>query len=141
MSNFRWTRPGTAITPISSVSIDAGDNKLGSEVKNFSGLHPHVTAELVWTVATSATAQEVIELFFLYSMDEGTNFEDGGDSVDPFKLPVGRFIDDGGATAQRQIIEGIQIEPFSFKPLLKSELTDDATLVTLSLSQYRLQQP
>tara|TARA_Y100000310_G_scaffold147425_1_gene146703 strand:- start:12737 stop:13159 length:423 start_codon:yes stop_codon:yes gene_type:complete len=140
MPRQKWTHT-TKFAAIASSSIDAGDNKLGSEFNNGNLKKTVCSCQLTWTCAAGATAYEVFELYFLYSVDDGTTYEDGGDSVDPFKSPVHRFIDDGGTAAQIQAVVGLEIHPFPFKPLLKSELGADATLVVLDLWHYQKTSP
>lgn len=126
---------GTAI--ISASSMAAGANVLSSETNNETNEDRFLALELTWTAATANTAGQVVEVYILYSLD-GTNYEDGDGSTDPYKAPVGAFVDDGGTGAQKQTIVGIPIAPYKFKVLIKSELTNDCTAssVTLDAETY-----
>ena len=127
---FKHTAPTNRSTGITAGSLNAGANLLSSEVDNETNLDLWLSLELTWTCSTASTAGEVVEVYLLYALD-GTNYEDGGTSVDSKKRPVGTFVDDGGTAAQKQAITGIRIMPFKFKVLIKSELTNNATSVAL----------
>ena len=130
-----WKAPTARTSGISADTIAAGSNEIGSEIDNEVNLDRYMSAELTWTCATASTENEVMELYILYSLD-GTNYEDGSDSVDPKKSPVAVFVDDGGTAVQKQTVSGISIKPFAFKALLKSELTNSAASVTLDIETY-----
>jgi hypothetical protein len=133
---INWGATGTSrTTGIAGDTIAAGSNEIGSAIDNDSNLDRFMDVELVWTCSVASNPSTIMELYILYSVD-GTNYEDGSDSVDPFKPPAGTFIDDGGTGAQRQIIHGIPITPHKFKLLLKSELNQDASSVTLRAYTY-----
>jgi hypothetical protein len=122
----------TAATPISGGNLDAGDNALGAEIDNETAKNQWATVELEWTTSATSEDGEVIELYFLYAPD-GTSYEDGGASEDPKKSPCAVFVNDGGTGAQNQAHANIPLSPHKFKPLLKSELSDDCTASSVTL--------
>jgi len=90
-----------------------------------------MTCKLTWTCGTAATADKAIELYVLYAVD-GTNYEDGDATpTDPHKGMAAVFFDDGGTGAQKQTVVSVPLMPFKFKLLLKSELDQTASSVTL----------
>lgn len=136
MPQVTWSAPTSITTGISAGSLNAGANLLGSEYDNETQQYRWAMATLTWTCSTASTAHEVVELYLIYATD-GTNYEDGGTSVDPYKAPVATFKDDGGTGAQKQTAQVlIPLGPFKFKPLIKSELTNNATLVTLEIEVF-----
>jgi len=92
--------------------------------------------DLAWTCSTPATEDNTVELYILYALD-GTNYEDGGAAVDPKKqMACNPFADDGGSGAQRQARVNIPLAPYKFKLLLKSELDQNASSVTLTAKTH-----
>jgi len=134
-NEVKWKAPTSQGTGISSTSLDAGNNVLGSEIDNEANLDRWMALNLTWTCSTESNAGEVIEAYIIYDVTSSA-YEDGGTSEDPAKSPVAVFVDDGGTGAQQQTIEDIPIKPFAFKILLKSELSEDASSVTLLAETY-----
>ena len=131
MATGKWTAGTSRTSGISAASLAAGANLLGSAIDNSTNLDAYLSVDLAWTCSVAATADKVIELYILYAID-GTNYEDG-DAVptDPKKPLTAVFADDGGTGAQRQARVNIPLAPYKFKILLKSELDQAASSVTL----------
>jgi len=127
----KWTTGASRTTGISTASLNAGANLLGSAIDNATNKDRWLTCELTWTCTVASTAGKAVELYVLYAVD-GTNYEDGDATpTDPAKGMAAAFFDDGGTGAQKQTVVSIPIMPFKFKLLLKSELDQNATSVTL----------
>jgi hypothetical protein len=134
-NEIKWKAPTSRTSGISSASINAGTNSLGSEIDNETNLDRWLALNLTWTCSSAATAGKVIEAYIIYDVTSAA-YEDGGASEDPAKSPVAVFVDDGGTGEQQQTVEDIPIKPFAFKILLKSELDQNATSVTLLAETY-----
>lgn len=127
----KWTSTTSRTTGISSASITAGANSLGSEIDNSTNKDRYCSFDLAWTCSTAAAANTVVELYAIYAID-GTNYEDGDATpTDPKKTRLGVFANRNVTTAQRATLTNIPIAPFKVKFLLKSELDQNATSVTL----------
>lgn len=112
---------------IASAALSAGGNVVGSAIDNASNLDALCDIEIVFTCASAPTAGQVIEAYLLYAPD-GTNFEDGSDTVDPQSGLVGVAVARAVTTAQRVLIRNVALLPYAFKVLLKSELGQAATV-------------
>lgn len=126
----KWTTATSRTSGISSESINAGANNLGGEIDNGTNKDRFASLDLTFSCASAPTANTVWEVYVLYAID-GTNYEDGGSSVDPPKNPVGTIAARAVTGAQRQTLMNVPILPFKFKLLLKSELDQNATSVTM----------
>ena len=122
-------------TGIASQSISAGANYLGSEIDNSSNLDTEANIEVLITCSTAPTANKTVEIYLLYAID-GTNYEDGGVSVDPTKVPVGIVAARNVTGAQRLTIEGVRLQPYKCKVLLKSELDQTSQTTTVLLYSH-----
>ena len=134
-NEVKWKAPTNRSTGITSSAMNAGANLLSSEIDNETNLDRYLSLELTWTCGTAASENDVVEAYLLYAID-GTNYEDGGTSVDPKKTPITFFVDDGGTGVQKQTAVGISIKPFKFKVLLKSELDQNAASVALDAETH-----
>ena len=136
MATGKLTAGTSRTSGISSTTLDADANLLGSEIDNGTNLDLYLDVDLAWTCSVAATADKVIEMYILYAVD-GTNYEDGDATpVDPKKTLTTTFADDGGTGAQRQARVNIPLSPYKFKILLKSELDQDASSVTLTAKTH-----
>lgn len=82
-----------------------------------------------------------VEVFLLYSAD-GTNYCDGGTSVDPTaSAQTVVFAIRANTAAQRIVVTGIQLFPGKFKVLIRNKTgqTFNATGNTLKYRRYNLQ--
>lgn len=122
---------GTAI--INAATLGSGSNLVSSEVDNAINKDRFADLELQIDFDTTApTKNRVVEVYLLLARD-GTNYEDGGVSVDPLKAPVGAFPVRDILTAQRLTLEEVRLPLSKIKVLLKSEVdqgssTDSTTL-------------
>lgn len=133
MSSIKWDSAVSRTTGISTASINAGANNLGSEISNNTNKDRWATFELQFTCASAPTAGTVFELYLIYAID-GTNYEDGDATpTDPIKIRAGVFPARNVTSAQRIVLANIPLSPFKVKCLLKSELDQNATSVTLSM--------
>jgi len=133
----RWEQTGESrAAGISAASLNAGANALGSAIGNDSNLDRWADFELQFTCSVAPTANTVVELYLLYALD-GTNYEDGSAApIDPTKTPVGVFTARAVTSAQRVTLSHVPLSPHKFKCLLKSELDQNATGVTLTCYTY-----
>lgn len=104
---------------------------MGSEIDNATNKDRFANIQVGFTCSTAATANKTLEIYILYAID-GTNYEDGGTSVDPVIVPVGVVAARGTVTtAQTVTLKGIELQPFKFKILVKSELDQTAATTVL----------
>jgi hypothetical protein len=122
---------------ITSASLTAGANYLGSAIDNSTNLDLYADIEIVWSCSLTPTADAVLEVYLLYSLD-GTNYEDGSTSVDPKAPMAGAAPVYADTATHRYLIRGVSLEPLAFKALVKSEINQAAT-VTVNIITYREQ--
>ena len=134
-NEVKWKAPTSRTSGIAAATLNAGANLLGDEIDNETNLDRWMALNLTWTCGTASNAGEVVEVYLVYDVTSG-DYQDGGASEDPQKAPVAVFVDDGGTAAQQQTVIDIPIKPFAFKILLKSELSNNATSVTLLAETY-----
>jgi hypothetical protein len=134
-NEVKWIGPTSRSTGIAAGSLTAGANLLSSEIDNETNLDRWMGLKLTWTCSTASTAGEVVEVYLVLDLTSA-EYEDGGTTGVPYKSPIGVFVDDGGTAAQIQAFSGIPIPPFAFKILIKSELGQNATSVTLLAETY-----
>ena len=133
---IKWTSATARTTGISAASLAAGANLLSSAIDNSTNKDRFLALELQFTCSTAPSAGKAVEVYVLYSLD-GTNYEDGDATpTDPAKGPNEAFLARAVTTAQRQTKVDIPISPFAFKILLKSELDQAASSVTLTAYTY-----
>lgn len=135
MATVKWSATTSRTTGIASATVNAGANSLGSEIDNTANKDRWASAELTFTCGVAPTANKVTELYFVSAVD-GTNYEDGDGSVDPVRIRAGVFPARAVTTAQKVTLHNLALPPFKFKCLLKSELDQNATSVTLLLRTY-----
>jgi hypothetical protein len=129
----KWTTATSRTSGISSESISAGANNLGDEVDNSSNKDRFASFSLIFTCATAPTAGKVMELYIVYAID-GTNYEAGDATpTDPVKIRAGVFPARNVTAAQRVNLTNVPLAPFKLKCLLKSELDQNATSVTMQM--------
>ena len=128
---IKWTTPTSRTTGIAAPSLSAGANYLGSAIDNDTNKDRWLHLDIEMTHGSSPTANTVHEIYLIYAID-GTNYEDGGVSVDPSKNPTLLFAVKAQTTTQRQSFVNIPIAPFKFKILIKSEVSQTATPTILA---------
>ena len=134
-SELKWIAPTNRASGISADTVAAGSNEIGNEIDNQANLDRFAAAELTWICSVASTAGEVMELYVLYALD-GTNYEDGDNSVEPQKAFDFAFaVRNLAASPQRVTVRDIQIAPHKFKILLKNDTTIAATASSVQLHQ------
>lgn len=127
-----WNAATSVSSGISSESVNAGANNLGTEIDNTTNKDRFLSFDLTFSCASAPTANTTIEVYILYAID-GTNYEDGDATpTDPTKNPAAAVAARNVTGAQRVAVTNIPIQPFKFKILIKSELDQNATSVTLN---------
>lgn len=104
---------------------------LGSAYDNSTNLYPLAEVEFAQTTAfgTAPTANTGLTIWFLRNID-GTNYEDGGTSLTPSRLPDAVIpLENQNGTAQRITVR-CAIPPGTFKVLLKNDGSGQALPAT-----------
>lgn len=101
----------SAANKISTTAIDNSDAANRFQYADF---------ELFCRGQSAMTAGTTLSLWIIESLD-GTNFEDGSDSVTPARPPDERFFVRAVSTAQRLVIRGLLLPPTKFKILLSND--------------------
>lgn len=141
----KWSALGTFTTLIAGASSSptlknllSGSCKIGDEVDPTGSGARNLFCDLDLKVrfSSSPAAGSYVEVYFVKAVD-GTNYEDGSDSVTPaatslvVRIPV-RAVD----TQQRISISRIQLPSVKFKPLVKNTTnqgftnTDDENILS-----------
>lgn len=146
MADLKW-KDGSIATVFTTElnSLADGSRVLSSAIDNDAGLDLYADFELVVQYTSSAPAAGVIaaELFLLPTVD-GTNYPEGGTSLDPQQaLKVGTFESRNGSTSatERLVVSGVSLPPRDFKILLKniSGKTLASSGNTLKIRPYKSQ--
>jgi hypothetical protein len=119
-NKIKWARESVATlasTELNSLANNA--MALGAEIDNSTDLHRWGDFELLFGTGANATVDAVIRVWLLEAAD-GTNYEDGGASVEPRKAPDLVFTV-RAATSQRITIKGVPLPPSKFKALVRNE--------------------
>jgi hypothetical protein len=101
-------------------NLASGANKIGNEIDLTGASDRQIYA--VWQLrvrgATAFVAGEVVELYFVPSPD-GTNYTDGGDSVNPQKALLA-FVFETRAVSTQLVLAtpALVLPPVKFKPLV-----------------------
>ena len=136
MAVRRWT--AATNIPITGIAatLAAGANTLSDAIDNAVARDQNLRLELLWTNDALVLQYEVIEVYLLYAID-GVTYEDPIDAVsgDPGKTPDGVFVSTGGGNTDRQTLK-IVTDPFHYKILLKSELSDGITAAELDAEAF-----
>lgn len=115
---------------------------LSAALNNSTELALWADLELAVTFGTAPTANTVIELYLLPSIDGGTTYPDGSSSVDPqAALYVGGFVVRAVTTAQVLVVRGIVLPPGFYKYLVKNTTNRafPASGSTLRQATYKMQ--
>lgn len=97
--------------------------------------------ELLVTFGTAPTANTGISIWFLRTVDGGTNFEDGGTSLTPvrgFDTSIGV----AASTSAQRLIKEVKLPAGKFKLLLKNDGTGQAFAAsgnTIRMTTYTYQ--
>jgi hypothetical protein len=103
-------------------NLASGANKIGAEIDLTGSSDRQLSA--VWQLrvrgASAFIAGEVVELYLVPSPD-GTNYADGGDSVDPQKALLAFVFETRAVSTQLvQASRPLVLPPVKFKPLIKN---------------------
>ena len=129
----KWTNTTGRETGIAGAAIVAGANFLGSEINNAINKSQLANIEVNFTCAVAPTVNKVIENYLIYAISHTASavYEDGSVAIDPTTTPIGFVAARAVTSAQRVTIKNIPLMPFRFKILLKSELDQNASGVSV----------
>ena len=136
MPNAVKQTAGTSLTTgIAGVTVNSGAGYLGSEINNATDKRTGAVIELTFTHGTAPTANRVWLVYLLYAVD-GTNYEDGGTSVQPSKqfhqsIPV-----KANTSAQKMTLRIPNLLPFKFKPLVWNDTNQNSSSSSVTLKMY-----
>lgn len=122
VTSTRGTNTNVLTTELNSLANNS--NALGSTITLSNTGFRFGELELLVTFGVAPTANTAITVWLLREVD-GTNFEDGGASVTPTRLPDAVFPLRAVTTAQR-IIVPVDLPPGNFKALLRNDGTGQA---------------
>lgn len=121
---IKWSALGgvqVGVTGTNMRSVADGANKLGSEYDNSSNHHRFADFVAKLTFNTAPTAGDYVALYLLGAPD-GSNYEYGGDSVDPAASSVvGNFIVRTTTATHYCVLKHIILPNTKFKPLVMNE--------------------
>lgn len=130
----KWTTPTSRTTGISAVNLNAGANVLGSAIDNAANLDTWAEISATFLCGSAPTAGTELEVYLLYAPD-GTNYQDGDATpTDPAGGQVGSFIARNVTSQQYPLSITVPLKPFKFKILVKSELNQNISSTSLTVS-------
>jgi len=145
MAEFKWSGYKAAASTYLSTELNSllnGANKLGAEVDNSTNLYMFEDLEIyIATLDLSAATNPHIKIYLLISQD-GTNYPDGSDSIDPVETnAVYSAALRKANSAHRAIIRGVVLPPGKFKYLIQNQAGADlpASGNTLKRRSYNTQ--
>ena len=112
-----WTSRGTVLTTELDALANSGRSAAGTEVNNAVNKDRWGKLEMAVTFGTAPTAGGYVEIFAVTAPD-GTNYEDGSDSVDPGAHKLVDRIPLRETTAYRVTGRQFPLEPAKTKFLL-----------------------
>jgi len=131
MANVRWETPSSWATALSSELDSLADEglALSGEISNDTNRYMFVDLELnLASVDLQSSSNPVIRVWFLPKLSDGTNFEDGGSSVEPARMPDANFPLREISGEQHVVARSVLAPNGNFKILVKNET--DATLAS-----------
>ena len=137
-NTVKWTTPSSRTTGISSATINAGENYLGSEIDNATNLDRYLDLYFTFSFASAPTANTVCEVYLLFEQADDVYESGSGDgdgtpaAVDPMKVPVGFVTTKAQTGAQYAMLVSIPIPPRAFKILIKSEFNQNTSMTVLA---------
>ena len=144
MASVKWEEG--SVTTVMSTDLNAladDANNIGGVIDNTTDLFVFDDYELhTAALGYTPTAGAVIELYILASIDDGTTYEDGSDSITPpSSALMGVFNLRASTAAQTHIIRQVYIPANKFKLLVinKAGAALAATGNTLRRRPYRFQ--
>lgn len=124
----QWSSLATLTSGISTQTISAGANYLGSEIDNTVNRYRYLALEAYYDATGTAPAADKTLEFYLIAALDGTNYEDGDATpTDPKIAPIHVFAC-RNVDINRQSAWHIPIPPCKFKILVKSELDQEVSL-------------
>ena len=135
MASFPWASPVSRATGITAESIANAAGFVGAEIDNGTNLDDTMDLEVIINCATAPTANTVLSLYVLYSLD-GTNYEDGAAGQQPVGVPLTAIPARNVTGAQRVSVRGAVISPLKFKLLAWNALGQTST-TTVTAKTYR----
>jgi len=138
MALIKWSALDTLTTYLST-ALDAladGANKIGAEIDNTNGKNTYALCELYLALQGGARDSGAYVALYIIKSVDGTNYEFGGDALDP---PASSWVTNftlDADTAARYVGVDIPIPPCKFKFLLINE-TGQALAATLNTLKYR----
>jgi hypothetical protein len=137
-----YAGPNTMLSTELNAIVATTGKAISSAQDNSVDLELWADLELAVTFASAPTANSVIELYLLPSIDGGTTYPDGSTTVNPqAALYVGGFVVRAVATAQKLVIRSIVLPPGLYKWLIQNTTNQafPATGSTLRESTYQMQ--
>lgn len=124
MATAKWSSPASAVTVINGdataptlKNLASAARKLGNEQDGATSLNLYAAFELLCRFASLPASGSVVSMYFVKCLD-GTNYEDGSDSVTP-NGPIVRVFPIAALTTQQRImVHHVLLPPFKFKPLI-----------------------
>ena len=124
---INWSALGTFTTAIAGgataptlKNLSSGSNKLGNEIDNATAQDQYADFELKVRLQVAPTAGDVVSLWFVQASD-GTNYEDGSDTVTPQKPPDVVFPLRAVTTQQQITRKHILLPATKLKPLIVND--------------------
>lgn len=110
-----------AVTGTALKSLSDGANKLGTEYDNSTNHNMYADFVGKYTFNTAPAAGAYVALYLLGAPD-GTNYEYGGDAVDPAANSwVGNFVVQATSNTHYCVLKHILLPNTKFKPLVMNE--------------------
>ena len=116
-------------------SLASGSLALGAAFDNTSGGYPFCDLEFVFSFGTNPTASSGLSFWFLVTQD-GTNYEDGGSSLTPARIPDCYCPVEVNTATQRIVIRSA-LPAGMFQPLLKNDATGQALAASSNTVKLR----
>lgn len=135
-TTFSWTTPGTIATALSTelnALANAAFTVASSAIDNETTPSLYLNAELVLASLTP-TGAPYCALFIAYSIDSGTNYEDGPNTA---STPIAVWSFTTAVAAKRQNKTNILIAPLKFKLYVQNNMGPSLG-ATLNTVRYRL---
>lgn len=113
----QWVAPEAVATSLSTELnslANAAFSAVSAAINNESGLYLFINLELV-LASLIPTGTPYVAVYAVKSIDNGTNFEDGGGSTAPRGQPIAIFDFSTATAAKRVVRENILIPPLQFK--------------------------
>jgi len=132
-----WPLPNSPDTPVNAQAIGAGSNYISAEIDQDSVRYIYCDIFCQYQHGTAPAAQSYFEFYFVRKEPGGTNYEDGGTSVDPKSGLIASPTMDFNDTSTHYIMvaEHVLLPINDFKLLVKSESNQSCTL-TVKLQRY-----